>query len=140
MPGMNGQRIVIGGVVAGFVIFVIEGLASQFYTGPMEAALAEHDLAISMSAGGLATAAIVSLLVGITLVWFYAAARPRFGPGPKTAALVACVFWLGCTVTSIMGYRMIGLYPDALLLQWAAIGLPEAIVAALAGGWIYREA
>ena len=139
MPGMNGQRIVIGGVVAGFVIFVIEGLASQLYAGAMETALAEHNLSIAMSAGGFVTAALVSLFVGVALVWFYAAARPRFGPGPKTAALVAVFFWLGATVTSILGYRMVGLYPDSLLLQWIALGLIEAILAAMAGGWLYRE-
>lgn len=140
MTGMNAQRIAAGGVVAGAVIFVVEGIASQLYLGPMEAALAEHNLSMSMSAGGFVTGAIVSLLVGFALVWFYAAARPRFGPGPKTAALVACVFWLGATVTSIVGYRMIGLFPDSMLLQWAAVGLVEAIIAAMAGGWVYREA
>jgi hypothetical protein len=140
MAGMNAPRIVIGGAVAGAVIFVIEGIASQLYAGPMEAALAEHNLSISMSVGGFVTAALVSLFVGIALVWFYAAARPRFGPGPKTAALVAAFFWLGATVTSVLGYRMVGLYPDALLLQWIALGLVEMILAAMAGGWIYREA
>jgi hypothetical protein len=34
---------------------------------------------------------------------------------------------------------MVGLYPDSLLLQWIALGLIEAIVAAMAGGWLYRE-
>ena len=126
-------------MVAGLVIFVIEGIASQLYAGPMEATLAEHNLSISMSAGGFVMAALASLFVGIALVWFYAAARPRFGPGPRTAVLVAVFFWLGGTVTSILGYRMVGLYPDPMLLQWAAIGVLEAIVAALAGGWIYRE-
>jgi len=140
MSGMNGQRIALGGVVAGAVIFVIEGIASQLYMGSMETALAAHDLSISMTAGGLVTAVLVSLLVGGALVWFYAAARPRFGPGPKTAALVAVVLWLGATVTSLLGYRMVGLYPDSLLLPWAAIGVVEMIVAAMAGGWVYREA
>jgi hypothetical protein len=83
---------------------------------------------------------IMSLLVGSVLVWLYAAARPRFGPGPKTAAMVAVAFWLGGTVTSLVGYRMVGLYPDSLLLQWGAIGLVEVILAAMAGGWLYREA
>jgi hypothetical protein len=55
-------------------------------------------------------------------------------------ALVAAFFWLGATVTSVLGYRMVGLYPDALLLQWIALGLVEMILAAMAGGWIYREA
>ena len=34
------------------------------------------------------------LVVGIMLVWLYAAMRPRFGPGPKTAMISAFVVWL----------------------------------------------
>jgi len=139
MPGMNANRILIGGVAAGAVMFVLEGVASQLYMGPMEEALVAHSLVMNVTGGGIAMAAVVSLLVGLALVWFYAAARPRFGPGPKTALLVACAFWLGGTVTSILGYRMIGLFPDSLLVSWAIVGLFEAVVAAMIGGWLYRE-
>jgi hypothetical protein len=137
---MNAQRIAVGGVAAGVVIFVIEGVASQLYMGAMEEAMTAHSLAMSVTPAGIALGVIMSLLVGSVLVWLYAAARPRFGPGPKTAAMVAVAFWLGGTVTSLVGYRMVGLYPDSLLLQWGAIGLVEVILAAMAGGWLYREA
>jgi hypothetical protein len=40
---------------------------------------------------------------------------------------------------SLAGYGMIGLYDGGVLLIWAAVGLGELILAALLGGWIYRE-
>jgi hypothetical protein len=81
----------------------------------------------------------ISLLVGLTLVFFYAAARPRFGPGPKTAIIVAVVLWFGGYLINIVGYGMVGLYPTSMLAIWAVQGLVEMVIAALVGGWIYRE-
>jgi hypothetical protein len=37
--------------------------------------------------GGLVAALIMNLI----LIWLYAAIRPRFGPGPRTAAIAALV-------------------------------------------------
>ena len=32
--------------------------------------------------------------MGLLLVWLYAAIRPRFGPGPRTATYAALVVWV----------------------------------------------
>jgi hypothetical protein len=106
----------------------------------MEAALQAHGLAMELSAGIMLMTVVVSLIAGLTLMFFYAAARPRFGAGPKTAVLVAVAFWIGGYLLSLIGYGMIGLYPSSLLVVWGIIGLVEMILAALVGGWIYREA
>ncbi len=109
------------------------------YMDDVEVALQAHNLAMEMSVGmGLLTV-VVSLLVGLTLVFFYAAARPRLGPGPKTAIIVALALWFGGFLINLIGYGMIGLYPMGMLTIWGVQGLVELIVASLAGGWIYRE-
>jgi hypothetical protein len=74
-----------------------------------------------------------------SVVFFYAAARPRFGPGPMTAVRVAVALWAGGYVLSIIGAGLMGMFPPGLLVWWAAVGLAEMILAALAGGWMYRE-
>jgi hypothetical protein len=53
--------------------------------------------------------------------------------------IVAVVFWAGSYLVSLLGYGMLGLFPAGMLLMWAVIGLVEIILAALLGGWIYRE-
>lgn len=139
MGTINVGRLVLGGVVAGILIWIIEGMASVMYMDEMQAAMESHGLSMEMSAGVFLVTVMVSLLAGLVLVFFYAAARPRFGPGPKTAVIVAVALWVGGYFLSLMGYHMLGLFPDRMLMTWGVIGLVEWNLAALAGAWIYRE-
>jgi hypothetical protein len=140
MGGINVKRWLVGGGVAGLIFFVLEGLLSMLTMEPMMQALAAHGLSLNMQDPMLlATALAVSLLTGLTLIFFYAAARTRFGPGVRTAAIVAVVFFCGSFLPTILGYRMIGLYPDDLLAIWGVQGLVEMIIASIAGAWLYRE-
>jgi len=140
MSGINVGRWLAGGIVAGIVIWLIEGIASFTYMGDMETALEAHGLAMEMSAPVWALTVIISLIAGLTLIFFYAAARPRFGPGPRTAIIVAVALWFGGYLLSLVGYHMIGLYPMTMLALWGLVGLIELIIAALVGGRIYQEA
>ena len=53
--------------------------------------------------------------------------------------LVACVFWAGGSLVSLIGVSMLGNYPTDMLVLWGVIGLVEMNAAALVGGWLYRE-
>jgi hypothetical protein len=139
MGGINVGRWLAGGVLAGIVTFVIEGIASVFYMEEMEAALAARGLSMEMTGAIWVLTILVSLILGLVLVFFYAAARPRFGPGPKTAVLVAAFLWFGGYLLSLIGYYISGIYPGGMLMKWGVVGLVEMILAALAGGWVYRE-
>ncbi len=139
MGTINVGRLVLGGVVAGIVIWIIEGMASVMYMDEMQAAMESHGLSMEMTAGVFLMTVMVSLLAGLVLVFFYAAARPRFGPGPKTAVIVAVALWVAAVFLSLMGYQMLGLFPDRMLMTWGVVGFVEWNLAALAGAWIYRE-
>ena len=140
MAGINFKRWLLGGAAAGVIVFVLEGIAGTFYMEPMNTAMEAHGLSMEMGTGTMLLALLVSLLGGLTSVFFYAAARPRFGPGPKTAIIVAVALFLGGYMLSLIGYHMMGLFPDSLLLTWGTIGLVEMIIATMAGAAIYREA
>ena len=140
MAGINVKRLLVSGLVAGVLIWLVEGAGAVFlYMEILESRLAELGLSMEMSGFHMAIAVLVSLLVGYTLMFFYVGVRPRFGPGPRTAILVAVVFWLGGYVVALLGYFLAGIYPNHLLIQWGAVGLVELIAATLLGGWIYRE-
>jgi hypothetical protein len=139
MGGINVGRWLAGGVVAGAVMFVLEGIASVFYMEDIETALAALGLSMEMTGGVWVLAVLVSLLLGLVLVFLYAAARPRFGPGPMTAVMVAVALWAGGYLLTLIGYGMMGMFPTGLLVWWGAVALVEMIMGALAGGWVYRE-
>ncbi len=140
MGGINVKRWLIAGTVGGVLFWVIEGVAAMlFYMDQMEASLTAHNLSMEMNAQTTILSVVVSLLAAYVIVFFYAAARPRFGPGPKTAIIVGTVLWFGTYLLTLIGYHMLGLYPTSLLITWGIVGLGEMILVSLVGGAIYKE-
>lgn len=140
MSKINVSRWLLGGAVAGVIMWIAEGVAGALYMADMEAALTAHNLSMQMGASVFVLSLVASFTAGFVLIFLYAAARPRFGPGPKTAIMVALAMWLGGYVLSLLGYQIMGLFPTSMLALWATIGLVEMCIASLVGGWIYREA
>ena len=139
MSGINVRRWLAGGIAAGILIWLLEGLSGMLYRQDMQAAMVAHGLTMDMSVSVMAISVLASLIAGLTLVFFYAAARPRFGPGPRTAIIVAVALWIGGYVLSLLGYQLMGLFPPRLLVLWGGIGLVEMMLAGLVGGRLYRE-
>jgi len=139
MGRINVGRCIAGGVAAGALIWIIEGAASLLYMEDMQARLTELGLSMEMSVATWVLTVLVSLIVGVFLTFLYVLARARFGPGPKTAVIVAVAAWFGSQLVSLIGYYMVGLYPGGMLAMWGAVGLVEWILATMLGGWIYRE-
>lgn len=140
MGGINGGRLLAGAAAAGALIWLLEGAFGLLYVDQMTAVLADHGLGMQMSPSIIALTLVASLLAGLSVVFFYALARPRLGPGPRTAVIVAIGLWVGGWLLALIGYRMIGLYPVRLLAMWGATGLLEMILAGVLGAWVYREA
>lgn len=140
MRGINVKRWLAGGVASGIVLWLLESAASHLYLGEMQSALAGHNLEIEVTAVTWIESALLSLLIGLTMLFSYAAARPRFGPGPRTALVVAFMLWLGGYVPSLLGFDMMTLFSRRMLVQWGLVGLLEMMIASIVGAWIYREA
>ena len=92
-----------------------------------------------LSGGQLAALNIWGLVMGIFAVWLYAAIRPRYGAGPKTAACAGSAVWF---VHHIMGAGIsliFDIYPTRLINIMICVGLVEYIVAAMIGASLYKE-
>jgi hypothetical protein len=139
MGGIDTKRWLLGGLAAGVFIWLVEGAAAMLYMEDMKSALDAHGLAMEMSGTGFALSIVMSLIAGLTIVFVYAMARARLGPGPRTAVVAGLVFFFGSTLLALMGWGMLGLYPGRMLATWAAVGLVEAVLAALLGGSVYKE-
>lgn len=139
MNRINYRRVVGGGLLAGLVVTVGEYLLNEIV-------IAERWLAVLSELGieppgawAMAMYVILTFILGIAIVWLYAAMRPRFGPGPRTAACTGFFVWFLIWLWSFGGSIIWGFFPGDLVLIIVAWGLVEVVAAALAGGWLYRE-
>jgi|SRR5215472_8608821 len=138
MNTINWNRVLLGGLLAGGIINV-----SEFITNGIvlvrQWEIAMKTLGRSMSNRALVSFAILGFVSGITVVLLYATARPRFGPGAKTAVLAGFVFWIIGYVLPSLGFSAAGLLPTRLLIIGTMLGLVEVTLASVAGAWLYKE-
>ena len=87
----------------------------------------------------IAKAVVLTFILGIAIVYLYAAIRPRFGAGVKTAICAGLMAWffvfLYTGVTVGMALRM----PVGLTLKRIVWGLFEYPIGAIIGAWLYKE-
>ena len=141
---MNGSRIIAGGLVAGIVMNVMDFISNSMVFGERmkaESNAFKAGLGDMMSAPTTKMAVgyvIMDLVVGGILVWAYAAMRPRFGAGPKTAVMTAIAFWIFGSIVAV-GYMTMGVMSSGLWLQFGFFYLVSLLIATLAGGAVYKE-
>ena len=138
MGKINWTRVILGGLVAGLIINIFEYVLNGVVLAKdMEAAITA--LGRQMGGGALLMFSVWGILVGIFAVWLYAAIRPRYGAGPKTAACAGAAVWgLGYLLASVTPIAL-HLFPRHLMAIGLAVGLIEVIAGTLAGAWLYRE-
>lgn len=140
MGRINLGRVVIGGLVAGLIInigeFILNGvLLEQQMTAAM-AALNKPPVSASM----IVWFVLFGFGLGCTLVWTYAAIRPRFGAGVKTAVCASTLVWGLAYLYPNIFMIIINLFPRDMIVMGTVWGLIEVIVAGIAGAWAYTEA
>jgi hypothetical protein len=139
---INTQKVLIGGIAAGVVMNVIDFISYKFILGARMMAESEA-FKPGMSQAMMTSSAMISnivmdLVLGVLLVWTYAAIRPRFGPGMKTATYVAVLFWILAGIF-LSGYLHMGMMSSGLWWTFAFIGLVNFWVSAWVGARLYSE-
>ncbi|MFL5593257.1 MAG: hypothetical protein ACJ785_01465 [Gemmatimonadaceae bacterium] len=139
---MNTKKVVIGGIVAGVVLNIVDFVANTFILGArMKAESDAFKPGLSdqmMSGSSIASYVIMDFVLGLALIWTYAAVRPRFGPGLRTATFAALLFWLLALIFTA-GFRQMGMMSSGLWWSFAFIGLVNFLLAAWAGARVYSE-
>jgi hypothetical protein len=139
MGNINVARMLLGGLLAGLVISFGEYILGWLILGGQWAEVLAEAGTGKLGGGQTASFAVVGLLYGIALIWIYAAIRPRFGPGPKTAVVAGLTMWVVAWLLVSAYVIVIGMYPTGLLIAATLWGLFELPVAAVAGAWLYQE-
>ena len=139
---INIQKVLVGGIAAGVVINVIDFVTNTYILGARMKAETEAfkpGLSDQMMTGSAITSYIImDLVLGVMLVWTYAAIRPRFGPGLRTATYAAVLFWILGGIFNV-GYLHMGMMSSGLWLTFAFIALVNFFLAAWVGAKLYTE-
>jgi len=139
---INTGKVLIGGIVAGVVMNAIDFIVNMFIVGArMKAETDAFKPGLSdqmMSASTMVSYIVMDFVLGIALVWTYAAIRPRFGPGIRTASYAAILFWLLACIF-LLGYLHMGMMSTGLWFTFAFLGLVNFLLSAWAGAKFYTE-
>ncbi|HEV2386078.1 MAG TPA: hypothetical protein VGS20_02375 [Candidatus Acidoferrales bacterium] len=141
MGKINLGRVVAGGIVAGIVIDIWEGVMRGMV-------LRQQGMEVMAALGKpsnftpkqLVAFNLLGLAVGILTIWLYAAIRPRFGAGPKTALVAGLFAWALVYVLGAMPVVFGHLFPKNLATIAACGELVMMLIAGVAGAALYKEA
>jgi hypothetical protein len=140
MGKINFARVLIGGLVAGLILNIGEWVLNGMVLAKEMKDFFQKCGFPEPGTNFLIIAVTITFVLGIVMVLGYAAMRPRFGPGPKTAIITALFAWFGIYLyQNLIGYGL-GIVPPKVLVIALAWGLVEYILAALVGGALYKEA
>jgi hypothetical protein len=138
MGRINVKGVIVGGLVAGLVLNVIDFLVYGIWLAP--------DMAAAMQSAGrppidnlIPLFVVVDFLFGIALVQLYAAIRPRFGAGPATAVKAGIYVWVLTGLLHAISEAPMGLLPQRLYTIGTLVALVSFPLAAVAGAKFYRE-
>jgi hypothetical protein len=137
---MNVSRVVLGGLLGGVVFNAVSIAVNAGVLAGRYEVLGKKE-ALRVDPLFFFPAAYVPALfaVSIGLVWLYAAARPRLGPGPWTAIQVGAVAGLIGALPAFIA-NLAWTYTGGFVSMWWAIAsVAGCALATLAGAWVYRE-
>jgi hypothetical protein len=143
MKKINVARVLLGGILAGVLMFMADGFIHSKL-------LHEHWMAAMKAAGRSVEAeehgsdmiyfAAFELLRGLAVAWVYAVFRTRYGPGPKTAICAALFLWAVMFPIFFLQEVPLGFYSTTLLTLWSLYELVPSAIAGLVAGALYKDA
>ena len=138
MGKINWARVFLGGIVAGLIINAFEFVENGVFLAK-DWKVAMDALGRTMQPTALVIFVIWGFLLGISSIWLYAAARPRYGAGAKTAVLTGvAAWWIGYALPGLSEWAL-HLIPHHLVAISVVVGLVEVVLGAVAGAALYKE-
>jgi len=135
---MNIKKVGLGGLFAGLILIIVNVLAQLLLAEraqrEMYAVIPDAAERLAIGAAALSAGIFMKIVIGIILAWLYAALRPRFGSGVRTAAIVTLIVWVlggifssdlmflgmmsGLTYFTIEVFQLLGLIFGTLVCAW----------------------
>ncbi len=139
MGQINMGRVALGGLLAGLVLNIGEFILNEPILGAQWASAMEALGRPPIGGSAIAIFVVGSFILGIAMIWTYAAIRPRQGPGVKTAVCAGLLVWFFAYLYPSTGLLATGLFPANLIVTSVMWGFFELPIAAVIGAWLYKE-
>ncbi len=136
---INYKRFFLGGFVAGLILLFGGVLLAHGVFGEEYSQRFRSKMAAAPSGWTIVYHSSVRIGFGLIVAFLYAAFRPRFGPGPKTALIAGFLLWVSAYLPLTLALVDFGILEGWRLWLGLFWGLAEACLAAIAAGWIYKE-
>lgn len=130
--------ILKAGLIAGMIISLSAVTMVPVVGNEMDLALAKFNLP-PLSVGAMVFFFMVSIALGITLMWLYAAMFPRFNNRKKTIIIAALILWFNGNLLANLSNVVYGFMPVKLTIIGIVWGLGELLIAGLIGIRFYKE-
>jgi hypothetical protein len=140
MSKISFGKVLAGGILAGVIMTGLDLASDNFLLAAdwqNVARLHDIDLAAMGGTSALVLRIVLDFVLGQFVVLTYAAIRPRFGPGPGTAA-IAALFLFVPEVIMLATLAGVVISWD-LFFRQSAVTLVAMLAGGLAGGWVYAE-
>lgn len=142
MGKLNIHKLLVGGLIAGVVLSAIDvAMYGAVLKAPMAVAWkavgrptmtdTQRDLEVPLSL-------LLDFVVGVFLVWVYAAILPRFGAGLGTALKAGLASWFFASVLSA-AFSVQGVMPLGVMVITTLVLLVEYPIAVVIGAKVYSE-
>ena len=138
MGKINWGRVILGGLVAGVVINVVEYVLNTMVLAKQNSELMTK-LGVQLRPNAIPMFLIAGFLLGIAAIWAYAVARPRYGASAKTAVITGLGIWFIGNALPNFDLWASGIVPSNLLCIALVVGLVEIIAASVVGAALYQE-
>jgi hypothetical protein len=138
--GINIVRVLLGGIAAGLIINLSEFVMNAIVLADdWKQIMTSLNRPAEISGTQMAWFNVMGFALGVVTVWLYAAIRPRFGAGLKTALVAGGFIWLVAYLIASIPYAVNGFMTAKVMEISLAWGLAELLLAAAAGGALYKE-
>jgi len=107
---INLGRVVLGGLVAGVIVDVVEYVINNIVLAEQWHSLTAAKKMPTLGIPEAVAFDIIGLIIGLAAVWTYAAIRPRFGAGPRTAVIAGLLTWITAYVLNDLAPLIFGTF------------------------------
>ena len=138
---INTGKVITGGLLAGLVFSVFDVLFNSTFLAADNMEMISRlnlDPAVGTSFAYAIPWILIDFALGLLVVWTYAAMRPRFGPGSKTAILAGMVPYIAVSVV-LLGFTTMGVFTMGMFVKNTALVAITVIAGSVAGARVYTE-